>query len=239
MPVITELTVPVTQSSSPELDVSVTQSSSTGLSVPVITELTVPVTQSFSPELIVSVTQSSTHSSSLTVTPVATTSSVQLRELTSPIQLMSSSNSILFPDMSSAFNHSPTATLLSPSHSSSTPSPSMYLEPKTESNSSSEESLALFAGIAAGGVLGLGAAIVVVVVLVVVVMRRRSRYRLEGPDVKANTSYGLAGLAYPVKANPAYGAFRKLPKYKQDLQLNKTQLQWLTYALTIQFLARG
>ncbi len=222
MPVITELTVPATQSSSPELDVSVTQSSSTGLSVPVITELTVPVTKSFSPELIVSVNQSSTHSSSLAVTPAATTSSVQLRELTSPIQLMSSSDSILFPDMRSMFNHSYTTTLLSPSHSSSTPSPP---EPKTDSISSSEESLALFAGIAAGGVLGLGAAIVVVVVLVVTVMRRRSKYRLEGPDVKANTFYGLADLAYPVKANPAYGAFRKLPnKAKSTAKQNTTSM---------------
>ncbi len=174
-----------------------------------------PVTQSSSTELSLPVTQSSTHSSSFAVTPAATTSIVQLRDLTSPIQLMSSSASVLFPDMSSVFNHSPTATLLSPSHSSSTPSPSTYLVPKTDdSNSSSEESLALFAGIAAGGVLGLGAAIVVVVVLVVIVMRRRrSRYRLEGPDVKANTrtSNGLADLAHPVEANPAYGAFRKLP----------------------------
>ncbi len=159
-----------------------------------------PVTQSSSPELSVPVTQSSTHSSSFAVAPAATTSSVQLRELTSPIQLMASSDSILFPDMRSMFNHSYTTTLLSPSHSSSTPSPSTYLEPKTESNSSSEESLALFAGIAAGGVLGLGAAIVLVVVLVDIVMRRRSRYTLESPDVKANTSYGLADLAYPVKA---------------------------------------
>ncbi len=101
-------------------------------------------------------------------------------------------------------------TELSPSISTSaSTSPSVVFEPN--SVSSDGESLALFAGIPAGVVLCLGAAVAVIVAVMVAEIRKRRKYRLQAPDVVVNASYGVVTHSRPVKDNPAYGAFRKLP----------------------------